>query len=152
MRAFSNCFKRVLEIQEKNLISDHSNLSHAGWVAYARWTLAVLLEIEDRADEAGMLETQAMELLRHQPRIDNSATALQLTKEGNKHFENGGYILAEDRYWSALDFYVKTLGPDAANVAQLWENLSRAVAKQGREKEAAVYTRRAQRIRQGQGK
>ena len=68
-------------------------------------------------------------------------------KEGNTHFENGDYVRAEALYSSARSVYEQALGPDAANVAQLWDNLSRAIAKQGREKEAAVYTRRAQRIR-----
>ena len=86
-------------------------------------------------------------MLRLRPRSGDTAEALRLTKEGNTHFENGDYVRAEALYASALSVYEQALGPDAANVAQLWENLSRAIAKQGREKEAAVYARRAERIR-----
>ena len=86
-------------------------------------------------------------MLRLRPRNGDTAEALRLTKEGNTHFENGDYVRAEALYKSASGVYEQALGPDAANAAQLLDNLSRAIAKQGREKEAAVYARRAERIR-----
>ena len=85
-----------------------------------------------------------MEVLRRRPRSGDTAEALRLNKEANTHFENGDYVRAEALYTSARNVYEQALGPDAA---QLLDNVSRAIAKQGREKEAAVYTRRAQRIR-----
>ena len=133
--------RRVIEIREKKLAADHPDL------AYARWALAALLEIQGQTDEAAKLETQALEVLRRRPRSGDTAEALRLTKEANTHFENGDYVRAEALYSSARSVYEQAIGPDAANVAQLWDNLSRAIAKQGREKEAAVYARRAERIR-----
>ena len=133
--------RRVIEIQEKKLAADHPTL------AYARRALAALLEIQGQTDEAAKLETQALEVLRRQPRSGDTAEALRLTKAGNEAYENGDYVRAEATYVSARSVYEKALGPDHSNVAQLWDNISRAVAKQGREKEAAVYTHRAQRIR-----
>jgi tetratricopeptide (TPR) repeat protein len=133
--------RRVIEIQEKKLAAEHPQL------AIARRALAALLEIQGETDEAAKLDAQALEVLRRWPRSGDTAEALRLTKEGNTHFENGDYVRAEALYSSARSVYEQALGPDAANVAQLWDNLSRAIAKQGREKEAAVYTRRAQRIR-----
>jgi tetratricopeptide (TPR) repeat protein len=133
--------RRVIEIWEAKLPADHPDL------AAARRSLAVLLEIEEKTDEAAKLDTQSLAVLRRQPHNGDTVEARRLTTEGNTHFENGDYILAETLYWSALSRYEQSLGPDAASVAQSWDKLSRAIAKQGREKEAAVYARRAERIR-----
>lgn len=138
--------RRVIRIQEKNQSAEVT--APAGTMQ----ELAALLEIQGETDDAAKLDAQALEVIRRRPRIGDTTEALRLTKEGNTYFEKGDYLRAEKLYFFAFIRYELALGPDAANVAQLWENLSRAVAKQGREKEAAVYARRAERIRHGQGK
>lgn len=133
--------RRVIAIREKKLPAEHPDL------AFARRSLASLLEIQGKSDEAAKLEAQALQVLRQRPRSGDITEALRLTKEGNLAFESDEFSRAETRYGSARDIYEQAQGPDHENVAQLWDNLSRAIAKQGREKEAAVYARRAGRIR-----
>ena len=133
--------RRVVAIHEVKLSADHPAL------AFSRRALAVLLEIRGEANEAAKLDAQALEVIRRQSRSGDTADATRFTKAGDTYFESGDFVLAEASYGSALDVHQQALGPDAAMVATAWNNLSRAVAKQGREKEAAVYTRRAERIR-----
>ena len=133
--------RRVVEILQKRLPAEHPGL------AYARQSLATLLFIQEEPSEAEILETQALEVFRHRPRSGNIAEARRLTSEASTCFESSNYVRAAARYAAALVVYETALGPDDASVAQSWDNLSRAIAKQGREKEAAVYMHRAERIR-----
>lgn len=133
--------RQAITIREKKLPPDHPDL------AIARWSLATLLEIVGETDEAARLEEQALEVLRKRPRSGDTAEALRLTREGNTQYGDGDFAGAEARFWSAFAIYEQALGPDHRHVAQLWDNLSLALAKQGRDKEAAVYARRATTIR-----
>jgi tetratricopeptide (TPR) repeat protein len=141
--------RRAMAIWEKKLPYGHANSLPADHptLAYARRALAVLLEIQGQTNEAAKLDSQALEVLRKRPRSGDTAESQRLTKEGDTAFENGDYVRAEARYRSAIGLYEQALGPDDAKVAQTYDQFARILDKQGREKEAAVFARRADRIR-----
>ena len=130
----------VIEIWTKTLPADHPN------TAIARRVLAVLLQLRGETVEADKLEEQGVQVLRKQHHGGDAAEALQLTKAGDAAFESGNFNRAGSLYEEALAAYEATLGPDHADVAKLWNHMARVTSKLGRENEAAVYRRRAERI------
>ena len=85
---------------------------------------------------------------RHQlPRSGDANAGHRKNESGNKSYETGEYARAFASYWSAFVEYENALGPDHEHVAAMYDNLARALRKQDRNKEADVYTRRAEAIR-----
>lgn len=133
--------RRVIELQEMKLGPDHPSLT------IHRRALALLLEIQGQTDEAAKLEAQVLEDLKSRPRSRDAGDGPLLTKMGDESFKKERYAVAESTYFAAADAYERVFGPNHADVARSWQNVSKAVAKQGREKEAAAYTRRAERAK-----
>lgn len=133
--------RRVVAIREKSSEVDLSSR------AMDRLALALLLEIQGETEEATKLEAQTLEDLRRLPRSRDTSSAERSTKKADECYNKGNYSVAETEYHNAVYSYQHALGPDHPLVGRRWFDISSAVAKQGREKEAAAYFRRADRTR-----
>lgn len=144
---YNGAFKlqqKVIAIQSATLPEDHPEL------ARSQRSLATLLEITNNGlptPDSLELEQRSMTVLRGRPRSGDTSEALRRTIQGNEAFTKGDFVSAEAAYLSALGIYELALGPDAGQVAQLWDNLSRAVKNLDRKSEANVYLRRSREIR-----
>ncbi len=130
-----------MKFAKKKLPADHPSL------ADGRRSLATTLECQGKTEEAAQLYEQALAVLRKQPRTGDANEAHRINETGNGFYENGQYAQAEASYGSALGVYEKALAPEHVHVAAMYDNLARALRKQDRNKEADVYTRRAEAIR-----
>lgn len=113
--------------------------------AYALRAMATLLEIRGATKDALELEARARNKLREEPRSGDSSEALRLMKLGHTAFDSGDLIRAESLYLAAITIYEQALGPDDRCVAESWSHFARAIVRQGRHAEAAVYLRRVER-------
>lgn len=106
-----------------------------------RWHLALVLEIQNKPDEAREEMRQVLIERRQRDYVGELHVAFSVKQRGDEFLKDGRYPEAEASYIAALLLFTEARGPDNAHVLQMLNSISNAVRKQDREREADVLKR-----------